>query len=164
LCKGLRLSREGRGVYRVLVGKPEGKRPLGGPRHRWEDNIKMDLQDVECESMDWIELAQDRDRWRALETHNKAQEDSAGTDIGALFDYPNRVFRAFSSVVRQMPGYNSQRRGTAHTSQFTSQFFFLVIVIVFLVIFMCDPSSVFCVLFVCKCILLPPGVNPIAVK
>jgi hypothetical protein len=57
---------EGRGVYRVLVGKPEGKRPLGRPRCRWEDNIKMDLQEVECGDMDWIGLAQDRDRWRAL--------------------------------------------------------------------------------------------------
>jgi len=57
---------EGRGVYRVLVGKPEGKRPLGRPRHRWEDNIKMDLQEVRCGGVDWIELAQDRDRWWAL--------------------------------------------------------------------------------------------------
>jgi len=57
---------EGRGVYRVLVGKPEGKRPLGRPRHRWEDNIKMDLQEVVRGGMDWIDLAQDRDRWRAL--------------------------------------------------------------------------------------------------
>ena len=54
------------GIYRVLVGKPEGTRPLGKPRHRWEDNIKMDLQEVECGGMDWIELAHDRDRWRAL--------------------------------------------------------------------------------------------------
>jgi hypothetical protein len=54
---------EGRGMYRVLVGKREGKRPLGRPRHRWEDNIKMDLQEVGCGSKDWIELAQDRDRW-----------------------------------------------------------------------------------------------------
>ena len=53
---------ERRGMYRVLVGKPEGKRPLGGPRHRWEDNIKMDLQELGCGGMDWIELAQDRDR------------------------------------------------------------------------------------------------------
>jgi len=58
--------RERRGVYRVLVEKPEGKRPLGRPRRRWEDNIKMDLQEVGCGSMDWIELAQDRDRWREL--------------------------------------------------------------------------------------------------
>ena len=58
--------RERRGVYRVLVGKPEGKRLHGRPRHGWEDNIKMDLQEVECEGMDWIELAQDRDRCRAL--------------------------------------------------------------------------------------------------
>jgi len=57
---------ETRGIYRVLVGKPEGNRPLGRPRCRWEDNIKMDLQKVECGGMDWIELAQDRDRWRAL--------------------------------------------------------------------------------------------------
>jgi hypothetical protein len=57
---------ERRGVYRVLVGKPEGKRPLGRPRRRWEDNIKLDLQKVGCGGMDWIELAQDRDRWRAL--------------------------------------------------------------------------------------------------
>jgi hypothetical protein len=57
---------EGRGVYRVLVGKPEGKSPLERPRYRWEDNIKMDLQEVGCGGMDWIELAQDRDSWRAL--------------------------------------------------------------------------------------------------
>jgi len=57
---------EKRGIYRVLVGKPEGKRPLGRPRHKWEDNIKMDLHEVGCGGMDWIELAQDRDRWRAL--------------------------------------------------------------------------------------------------
>jgi len=57
---------EGRDVYRVLVGKPEGKRPLERPTRRWEDNIKMDLQEVGCGIMDWIELAQDRDRWRAL--------------------------------------------------------------------------------------------------
>ena len=57
---------EGRGLYRVLVRKPEGKRPLGRPRRRWEDNIKMDLQAVECGGMDWIDLAQDRDSWRAL--------------------------------------------------------------------------------------------------
>ena len=53
---------EERGVFRVLVGKPEGKRPLGRPRFRWKDNIKMDLQDVGCGHVDWIELAQDRDR------------------------------------------------------------------------------------------------------
>ena len=57
---------ERRGVYRVLVGKPEGKRPLGIPEPRWEDNIKMDVQGEECENMDWIELAQDRDMWGAL--------------------------------------------------------------------------------------------------
>jgi len=59
-------TRERRDVYRVLVGKPEGKRPLGRPRGRWEDNIKMDLQEARSEGMDWINLTQDRDRWRAL--------------------------------------------------------------------------------------------------
>jgi len=57
---------KGRGVYRVLVGKPQGKRLLGRPRRRWEDNIKKDFQEVGCGVMDWIELAHDRDRWRAL--------------------------------------------------------------------------------------------------
>jgi hypothetical protein len=57
---------EGRGMYRVLVGKPERKRPLGRPRRRWEDNIRMDLQEVGYERVDWIGLAQDRDRWRVL--------------------------------------------------------------------------------------------------
>jgi len=56
---------ERRGIYRILVGKPGGKRPLGSPRHRWEDNIKMDFQEVGCGGMDWIELAQDRYRWWA---------------------------------------------------------------------------------------------------
>ena len=58
---------ERRGVlFRVLVGKPEGKRPRGRPRHRWEDKIKMELQEVGCGGVDWIKLAQDRDRWQAL--------------------------------------------------------------------------------------------------
>jgi len=57
---------ERRGVYRVLAGKPEGKRPLGRLRHRWEENIKMDIQKEGCGSTDWIELAQERDMWRAL--------------------------------------------------------------------------------------------------
>jgi len=58
----------GRSLYRVLVGKPEGKRPFGRTRRRWEDNFKMDLQNVGCGGTDWIELAQDRGRWRALVT------------------------------------------------------------------------------------------------
>jgi hypothetical protein len=58
--------REERGVYTILVGKPEGKRPMGRPRRRWEDNIRMDLQEVGCGGMDWIGLAQDRDSWRTL--------------------------------------------------------------------------------------------------
>jgi len=57
---------ERRGAYRELVLRPEGKRPLGRPRCRWEDNIKMDIQEVGCGSIDWIKLAQDRDRWKAL--------------------------------------------------------------------------------------------------
>jgi hypothetical protein len=57
---------EDRGVYRVLVGKPEGKRPLGRQRRRWDDNIKLYLQDVGGGRGDWMEMAQDRDRWRAL--------------------------------------------------------------------------------------------------
>jgi hypothetical protein len=55
-----------RGVYMVLVGKPEGNRPLGRPRRRWEDNIRMDFQEVGCRGMDWIELAQYKERWRQL--------------------------------------------------------------------------------------------------
>ena len=58
---------EGRGVHSFLVGKPERKRPLGRPRRRWEDNIKMDLQEVGGGCGDWMELAQDRNSWRALE-------------------------------------------------------------------------------------------------
>jgi hypothetical protein len=57
---------EGRNVYRVFVGKPERKRPLGRPRRRWEDGIKMDLGETGWEGVEWIHLAQDRDRWRVL--------------------------------------------------------------------------------------------------
>jgi hypothetical protein len=57
---------EGRNVYRVLVGKPERKRPLERPRRRWEDGIKMDLREIGCEGVEWIYLAQDGDRWRAV--------------------------------------------------------------------------------------------------
>ena len=74
---------ERRGVYRVLVGKPEGKRPLGRQRRRWQDNIKMDLQEVGCEGMDWIELAQDRDRWRALV--NAVMNLRGSTKCGGVF-------------------------------------------------------------------------------
>ena len=59
---------EGRSVHKVLVGKPEGKRPLGRPRRRWEDNIKMDLQEVGCGGVNWIDVVQDSDWWRALVT------------------------------------------------------------------------------------------------
>ena len=70
-------------MYRVLVGKPEGKRPLGRPRRRWEDNIKLDLQEVGC-GMDWIELAQDSDRWRALVS--AVNEPSGSVKCGEFLD------------------------------------------------------------------------------
>jgi hypothetical protein len=57
---------EGGGVYRLLVRKPEGKRAMGKPRRKWEDNIRMDLREEGCRCVDWMELAQDSDRWRAL--------------------------------------------------------------------------------------------------
>jgi hypothetical protein len=57
---------EGRGAYSVLDGRPEGKRPLGRPRHRWEDNIKMDLGEIRIDEANWIQLAQDRVQWRAF--------------------------------------------------------------------------------------------------
>jgi hypothetical protein len=57
---------EGRNVYRVLMGKPEGKRPLGRPRRRWEDGIKMDIREIGWGGVEWIRLAQGRDRWRAV--------------------------------------------------------------------------------------------------
>jgi hypothetical protein len=57
---------ENKNAYRILVGKPQGKRPLGRPKRKWEDNIKMDLREVGWGGMDWVDLAQDRDQWRAL--------------------------------------------------------------------------------------------------
>ena len=58
---------QSRNAYRVLVGKPEGQIPLGRPRHRWEDNISMDLGEVGCDLGEWIDLAEDRDQWRSYE-------------------------------------------------------------------------------------------------
>jgi hypothetical protein len=57
---------EKRNAYRILVGKPEGKRPLGRPRRRWMDNIKIDIREIRWDGMDWIDVAQNRDQWRAL--------------------------------------------------------------------------------------------------
>jgi len=70
---------------RVLVGKPEGKRPLGKPRRKWEDNIEMDLEEVGCGCMDWIELAEDRDRWRAL--LSASNEPSGSIKCGQFLDW-----------------------------------------------------------------------------
>ena len=75
---------EERGVYRVLVGKPEERRPVGRPRRRWVDNIRTDLQDVRCGYMDWIGLAQDRDRWRTLECGNEL---SGSVKCGEFLDW-----------------------------------------------------------------------------
>ena len=75
---------EGRGVYKVLVGKPEGRRPLGRPRRRWEDNIRVDLREVGCGCVDWMELAQDRDRWRALVS--AVMEPSGSIKCGEFLD------------------------------------------------------------------------------
>jgi hypothetical protein len=69
---------EKRNAYRVLVGKPEGKRPLGRPRHRWVDNVRMDLGEVGWGDVDWIGLAQDRNRWRALVNSMKCWETMSG--------------------------------------------------------------------------------------
>jgi len=77
------VARMGKGIYRVLVGKPEGKRPLRRPRHRWEDNIKMDLQEVGCRSMDWIELAQDRE---VAGTYECGNEPSGSIKCGEFLD------------------------------------------------------------------------------
>ena len=76
---------ERRGVYRVLVGKPEGKRSLR-PRRRWENNIKMDVQEVVCGRMDWIQLAQDREKWRAL--MNAVMNFRVPLKFGEFLDWP----------------------------------------------------------------------------
>ena len=78
------LMGEGRGVHKVLVGKPEGKRTLGRPRRRWDDNIKMDLQEVGGVCGDWMELAQDRDRWRELVRYG--EEPSVSIKCGEFLD------------------------------------------------------------------------------
>jgi hypothetical protein len=74
---------ETRNAYRILVGKPEGKRPLGRPRRRWADNIKMDLTEIEWDGVDCIDLAQDRDQWRALV--NSGDEPSSSLKLLGIF-------------------------------------------------------------------------------
>jgi hypothetical protein len=74
-----------RGVYRVFAGRPAGKRPIGRHMRRWEDNIKIDLREVGCGGMDWIELAQERDRWRALV--NEVMNLRGFIKCGEFFDY-----------------------------------------------------------------------------
>jgi hypothetical protein len=69
---------ENRNAYRILVGKPEGKRPVGRPRHRWVDNIKIDLREIRWDGMDWIDLAQDRDQWRACVARQQSMHQWAG--------------------------------------------------------------------------------------
>ena len=73
-------------MYRVLVGNPEGKRPLGRPRRRWVDNIRMDLQEMGCGHVDWIGLAQDRDGWRKLEACECGNEPSGSIKCGEFLD------------------------------------------------------------------------------
>jgi transposase len=75
---------EGRGVYRVLIGMPEGKRPLGRPRRRWENNIKMDLREIGMDGAKWIRLAQDRVQWRACVKERKQYFKSSGHRSGVL--------------------------------------------------------------------------------
>jgi hypothetical protein len=72
---------EERKVYKVLVGKPEGKRPLGRPRSRWEDGIRMDLREIGLGGVDWILLAEDRDRWRAVSECGDEPSGSCATEL-----------------------------------------------------------------------------------
>ncbi|KAJ4440065.1 hypothetical protein ANN_08196 [Periplaneta americana] len=84
---------ESRNAYRVLVGRPEGKRPLGRPRRRWEDNIKMDLREVGYDGRDWINLAQDRDQWRAYvrATMNLRNTNTHNAELHALYSSPDII-------------------------------------------------------------------------
>ncbi|KAJ4426538.1 hypothetical protein ANN_27352 [Periplaneta americana] len=107
---------ESRNAYRVLVGRPEGKRPLGRPRRRWEDNIKMDLREVGYDDRDWINLAQDRDRWRAyvraaMNLRSRRQRTRAEFSViqseEARASKPAGVRLECASALRQHPGLSS---------------------------------------------------------
>ena len=89
-----------RGIYRGLVGKPEGKRLLRRPRLRWGDNIKMDLQEVRCGSVDWIELAQDRDRWRALVS--AVMNLRGSVKCGGILDYNRKISFSRRTLLREV--------------------------------------------------------------
>ncbi|KAJ4440160.1 hypothetical protein ANN_08298 [Periplaneta americana] len=95
---------ESRNAYRVLVGRPEGKRPLGRPRRRWEDNIKMDLREVGYDGRDWINLAQGRDQWRAYTSGSQGvlitQENTADADMRQTIARGNRCLRALNKTLR----------------------------------------------------------------
>jgi len=105
---------EGRSVYRALVGKPGGKRPLGRPRRRWDDNIKMDLQEVGCGGMDWIELAQDRDRWRALV--NVVKNLRAPYNVGNFLTSCKRVSFSRRTLLHGVSKYKWSRSKDATTN------------------------------------------------
>jgi len=102
---------ERRGVYRVLVGKPEGKRPLGRPRCRWEANIKMDLQEVGCGGMDWIEVALDRDRgWALVSAVMKRSGDKIKNEMGRACRMYGERRGVYMVLVGKLDGKRSRGR------------------------------------------------------
>jgi hypothetical protein len=104
---------EGRNVYRVLVGKPEGKRPLGRPRRRWEDGIKMDLREIGCGGVEWIQLAQDRDGWRAVV--------NAVMNLRVLAPWSELLLRNTDSVCTKAATRNLKFRYTAMRVNFNTK-------------------------------------------
>ncbi|KAJ4440897.1 hypothetical protein ANN_10744 [Periplaneta americana] len=121
---------ESRNAYRVLVWRPEGKRPLGRPRRRWEDNIKMDLREVGYDDRDWINLAQDRDRWRAyvraaMNLRESEPQRGGGAHAGALRASGRRLHTRVPATGEALPGpggARSRRRAPVTTrGAFTAQ-------------------------------------------